>query len=115
MPFEYFSITLIALLIYQHLAFACSLWRKNMGIMDIFWGPGFLLIGLVIAQSAGLPSTAHGALLIGVALWSVRLAAQIWANQHGKTEDWRYAKWRKEWGKWAILRGYGQVFLQNFF
>jgi steroid 5-alpha reductase family enzyme len=34
----------------------------------------------------------------------------------GKPEDFRYAKWREEWGKWLIPRSFLQVYmLQGFF
>jgi steroid 5-alpha reductase family enzyme len=32
-----------------------------------------------------------------------------------KEEEWRYKKWRKDWGKWWVIRSYLQVFmLQGF-
>jgi steroid 5-alpha reductase family enzyme len=51
-----------------------------------------------------------------VILWGLRLAIYIFIRNRGKKEDFRYAKWRKDWGKSWILRSYLQVFiLQGFF
>jgi steroid 5-alpha reductase family enzyme len=49
-------------------------------------------------------------------LWGFRLAVFLFFRNYGKPEDFRYAQWRKEWGKWVIPRSFLQVFmLQGFF
>lgn len=52
-------------------------------------------------------------ILVGilVTVWGTRLAIHIYKRNKGKTEDYRYLAWRKEWGKWFYLRSYGQVYL----
>jgi len=51
-----------------------------------------------------------------VIIWGLRLAAHIAIRNRGRGEDFRYAQWRKKWGKWFIIRSYFQVFiLQGFF
>lgn len=41
----------------------------------------------------------------------MRLAMHIYKRNKGKTEDYRYLAWRKEWGKWFYPRSYAQVYL----
>lgn len=46
-----------------------------------------------------------------VTIWGSRLAYHIYLRNRGKKEDYRYENWRREWGKWWIIRSYLQVFL----
>ena len=49
-------------------------------------------------------------------IWASRLMVHIYARNKGHGEDFRYAQWRKKWGKWFILRSFLQVFmLQGLF
>jgi steroid 5-alpha reductase family enzyme len=51
-----------------------------------------------------------------VLAWGVRLAIHVYSRNRGKAEDFRYAQWRKDWGKWFLIRSYLQVFvLQGLF
>ena len=52
-------------------------------------------------------------LLVGVlmSIWGLRLAWHIHIRNKGKSEDYRYQAWRKEWGKWFYLRSYLQVYM----
>lgn len=50
-------------------------------------------------------------LLLLATLWGVRLAIRILLRNLKKGEDYRYKKWRDEWGKWFYLRSYFQVYL----
>jgi len=91
--------------------FVLSLIKKRNDVADTAWGLGFVLLAWVsfyLGQAQG----ARG-LLVGllVSIWGIRLAWHIHRRNKGKTEDYRYAKWREEWGKWFYLRSYGQVYL----
>ena len=46
-----------------------------------------------------------------VTVWGGRLALHILLRNRGKGEDYRYAKWRKDWGKYFVLRSFLQVFM----
>lgn len=50
-----------------------------------------------------------------VTAWGLRLAWHIGSRNARKTEDYRYAAWRKEWGKWFYPRSYAQVYLLQAF
>jgi steroid 5-alpha reductase family enzyme len=51
------------------------------------------------------------AITILVCVWGMRLFYYILKRNLGKPEDFRYAAWRKEWGKWLVPRAFLQVFM----
>lgn len=110
-----FYLTLAALLwAYMTLWFVISLIKMRTDVADIAWGLGFPL--LAWAAYALSPLTLAGAriaLLVNVlvTIWGLRLAYHIYKRNHGKPEDYRYAAWRQQWGRWFALRSYAQVFL----
>jgi steroid 5-alpha reductase family enzyme len=76
-----------------------SLLLEDASIVDIFWGPGFILVGAYHAMTVpGAPSP-RGLLVLGlVTFWGLRLALHIGIRNAGAGEDFRYRKWRKEAG-----------------
>lgn len=91
--------------------FVLALVLRNNGIVDIGWGIGFILIA-----SAGLwlnpsPDPRQWVLWAMIMLWGLRLAVYILLRNRGHGEDWRYAKWREEWGKNWVIRSFLQVFM----
>jgi len=40
-----------------------------------------------------------------------RLAWHIFKRNRGKAEDFRYAAWRRQWGKYFVVRSFGQIFM----
>ena len=76
-----------------------SLLLKNAGIVDIFWGPGFVVVGVFYAVSAPGAPTFRGLVVLAlVTVWALRLALYIGVRNAGAGEDFRYRKWREESG-----------------
>lgn len=100
-----------ALFLYMSLWFLVSLLKKRNDVADVAWGLGFVLVAWFALYLSG--SYGPRALLVCllVSLWGLRLAWHIHRRNEGKPEDYRYQKWRKDWGKWFILRSYLQVYL----
>lgn len=89
--------------------FVVSLLVRRNDVADVAWGPGFVLVGAVaLLQSERTPRMI--VLLLLVAVWGVRLSAHIYLRNRVRGEDPRYSKWREEWGRWARLRSFFQVF-----
>jgi steroid 5-alpha reductase family enzyme len=85
-----------------------SLARRDASLMDIAWGPAFLLLGGLHALQAGLH--ARGALVLAlVGLWGLRLAWHIGSRHRG--EDKRYRRWRQAHGSAWWWRSLFTVFL----
>ncbi len=95
--------------------FIISLIKKRNDVADIAWGLGFVGIAFFLFLTK-TPSPQSVMLYILIAIWGIRLALHIGLRSNGKPEDFRYKKWREEWGKSFVLRSYLQVYLlQGFF
>jgi steroid 5-alpha reductase family enzyme len=105
-----------AVFIYMNLLFLLALGLKKNDIVDIAWGMGFIFI--TVLSLLLLPGLHIRRLLVSgfVIIWGLRLAIYIYLRNRGRKEDFRYAQWKKDWGKHWIIRSYLQVFiLQGFF
>jgi steroid 5-alpha reductase family enzyme len=78
------------------LLWAVSVARRDVSLVDIFWGPGFLVATLIAWWRGGQASAWHHLLLAMVAVWALRLAAHIAWRGRGHGEDRRYAAMRKK-------------------
>lgn len=109
-------ITIGAVFVFMNLLFALALLVKKNDIVDVAWGLGFILISLVYLLL--VPDCHPRRLIVSgmVILWGFRLALYIFIRNRGKKEDFRYAQWKRDWGKNWVWRSYLQVFLlQGFF
>ena len=78
---------------------AVSLVRRNAGLVDVFWGLGFVVATLLAWSRGGQASSGWQLLhLTMVAVWGVRLAAHIAWRGWGHGEDRRYAAMRQKHG-----------------
>ncbi|HAS80858.1 MAG: hypothetical protein UR25_C0004G0047 [Candidatus Nomurabacteria bacterium GW2011_GWE1_32_28] len=113
---NYFLTLGIILFFYMSIWFIISIFRKRNDVADVAWGFGFILLSwasYLISINFNLKGLLVGFL---VSIWGLRLAWHIYFRNKGKTEDYRYIVWRKEWGKWFYLRSYFQVYiLQGIF
>jgi len=108
---NYYTTLALILFVYMSLWFVFSLVKKRNDVADVAWGLGFVLlawVSLFLSQDFGLRGILVNVL---VSIWGLRLAIHIHSRNKGKTEDYRYLAWRKEWGKWFYLRSYFQVYL----
>ena len=84
-----------------------SLATRNAGIVDVFWGPGFVVVGgFYLASSASAAGIRAWVVFVLTTLWAVRLAAHIGVRNAGAGEDFRYRTWREQAGRsfwWVSL------------
>lgn len=93
------------------LGFIVSLIKKRNDIADVLWGLGFVIISwtaYIISNNNQLINTIINIL---VTIGGLRLALHIYERNKKKAEDYRYAEWRIQWGKWFYIRSYLQVFI----
>lgn len=103
--------SLYTVLIYMTFWFLVSVAIRRNDIADIAWGLGFVFIALAAwTQPSQTGSLANLSLLL-TAIWGLRLAGHIYLRNRHKSEDFRYAQWRKDWGKLFYIRSFLQVFL----
>lgn len=106
----------ITIFIYMNLLYVIALRAKNAGLVDVGWGFGFVLIALVLLLRSQVMQPVVVVVYSLVHLWGLRLVSHLAKRNLGRPEDWRYAKWRKEWGKDFVWRSYFQIFmLQGWF
>jgi steroid 5-alpha reductase family enzyme len=76
-----------------------SLVLRNAGIVDVFWGPGFVVLGVFYLSTTPAPATARALLVFALAtIWAIRLALHIGVRNAGAGEDFRYRAWREQAG-----------------
>ncbi len=102
----------LVILVLMTLLWLVNLKTRNAGIVDIFWGTGFVIAAWVYFGHTPEGSPARKWLLaLLVTLWGLRLSAHIFRRNAGKGEDFRYRKWREEGGSQWWWRSYFAVFL----
>ena len=100
-----------AVLIYMMVIFIIAQIKKNNSIVDMAWGPGFLLIALFQLLPKENPKITDFILSAMVFIWALRLSIHIYFRSKGKGEDFRYAQWRKDWGNKAVINAFIRVFM----
>ncbi len=103
---------LIAIMSMMTILWIVSVFLKNVSIVDLFWG-----IGFIVASSCyyyyGSGNPGRKIILESlVIIWGLRLCVYLSWRNHGKGEDFRYQEFRKKYGParyWWI--SYFQVFL----
>lgn len=108
---ELFLNAALLTLCYMSFMFILALIKKDNSIVDVAWGLGFILLAwytLIVTGSYELRQIIVTAL---VTIWGLRLAIRIYLRNRGKGEDFRYKKWREDWGRYWVIRSYLQVFL----
>jgi len=94
--------------------FILSLILKRNDIADVAWGTGIFIVALV-SYFSGAQGELSLILTVLAGLWGMRLTLRIFLRNRNKTEDFRYKKWREDWGKWFYLRSFLQVYLLQGF
>jgi len=108
---SYFVRLGIILFLYMNFWFVVSLLIKRNDVADVAWGLGFVLLAWVSLFISETNSILGIIVTLFVTVWGLRLAWHVHSRNKGKTEDYRYLAWRKQWGKWFYLRSYAQVYM----
>lgn len=109
------GISAITLFSYMIVAFSVGTIKKNNGLVDIFYGPGYFVFTFTCFITDLL---IHGAtslqkiiVVILVLLWAIRLATYVYTRNRGKPEDYRYAVMRERWKTNVILKSLLKIYL----
>ena len=103
----------LVIFIYFMLFFIVGTILKNNSIVDIGWGLGFVVTAWVLFFINQDFTITKIIVNILVSLWGLRLFYHILKRNLFKEEDFRYKKWREDWGKYVIPRAFVQVYLQQ--
>ena len=86
-------------MIMMSLLWIISVLIKNAGIVDIFWGLGFIAAAVFYFYKTGDPTPRKILIVTIVTIWGIRLSAYIAWRNHGKGEDFRYRNFRQNFGE----------------
>lgn len=90
---------LIVIMIMMTTLWVISVFIKNVSIVDLFWGLGFVVTGwFYYFNTEGLESRKL-VLMIMVTVWGLRLSGYLTWRNAGKGEDFRYRQFRKDYGE----------------
>lgn len=110
--FAIWGVGLGVTLLFMTVLWLVSLQLRDSSIVDIFWGPGFVILAFVYNFLAEDGLEARQWLVTAVvAIWGLRLGAYIFWRNKDKGEDYRYANWREQHGDLWWIRSYFQVFV----
>lgn len=108
---NHYIFTALIIWFYFSIIFIVASKLNNNSIVDIGWGPGF-----VVAIWSGYYFSGNISLLLPlmITLWGIRLFIHIAIRNIGKPEDYRYKAMRKNWGKHPYINAYLKVFMVQF-
>jgi steroid 5-alpha reductase family enzyme len=72
---------------------------RNVSIVDLFWGFGFVVASFLYFAMAEGNMTRKTVLLALVTVWGLRLSIYLSLRNYGKGEDFRYREFRKKYGE----------------
>jgi steroid 5-alpha reductase family enzyme len=97
--FQIYFFALIVILSIMILLWLISIRIKNVSIVDLFWGSGFAVTCLFYFLNTGGFEIRKILILILAFAWGLRLSAYLTWRNYGKGEDFRYRKFRKDYGE----------------
>lgn len=96
---QIYLLAFAAIMLIMTLLWLVSVKIRNVSIVDIFWGFGFVVAGWIyFIHTEGL-ETRNILLMTLVSVWGLRLTAYLAWRNLGKGEDFRYRKFRKDFGE----------------
>ncbi len=97
--FQIYIQSFLVIMILMTALWIISVIIKNVSIVDLFWGFGFVLTaGFYFLKTAGFEKRKI-ILLILVTIWGLRLSIYLALRNIGKGEDFRYKQFRKNYGE----------------
>lgn len=97
--FQIYFMGLIVIISMMIVLWIISVRIKNVSIVDLFWGFGFVMAGLIYFLHTKGFETRKTLLMILVSIWGIRLSIYLAWRNIGKGEDFRYQKFRKDYGE----------------
>ncbi len=88
-----------------------SLWVRDASIVDIAWGPSFVVVCWASLLLTGQSNPQSVAIVTLVSIWGIRLCVYLAWRNLGKGEDFRYRSMRDKHGAWFSAISLCSVFL----
>jgi steroid 5-alpha reductase family enzyme len=97
--FHIYLLAFAAIMLMMTILWLISIKIRNVSIVDLFWGFGFVVVATVYFLNTEGFGTRKILLLTMVAIWGMRLSIYLAWRNLGKGEDFRYQKFRKDFGE----------------
>ncbi len=88
----------LLVLVLVTLLWVVSVIIKNVSIVDLFWGFGFVVVNAFYVFTSGELNDRKILMLVLVSLWGLRLSIYLAWRNLGKGEDFRYQEFRRKYG-----------------
>ena len=88
----------LSVMILMTVLWLISIPLKNVSIVDIFWGIGFLTANSVYFFLSDEIYTRKWLIFALVTIWSLRLSGYLFFRNYGKAEDFSYQEFRRHYG-----------------
>jgi steroid 5-alpha reductase family enzyme len=89
----------LIIMLIMTLLWVVSVIIKNVSIVDLFWGLGFVFVSIFYFLNTDGYSTRKIILILLVTIWGLRLSIYLAWRNIGKGEDFRYRQFRKKYGE----------------
>jgi steroid 5-alpha reductase family enzyme len=114
-PFNAFLISIVIVITAKSLAWLVQLRTRNAGLVDAIWAWTLGGLAAFYAVVGSAPEGTRLLLALMGGLWGLRRGTHLWRRNFGKPEDFRYAKFREEWGSKANAKMFWFFQFQNIF
>jgi len=96
--FSFLIFAAFIILVCMIILWSISVIIKNVSIVDVFWGLGFVIVnGIYFYLSENFQLRSIIVLLL-VSIWGLRLSIYLGLRNIGKSEDFRYQEFRRKYG-----------------
>jgi steroid 5-alpha reductase family enzyme len=109
--FQIYILAFAAIMLMMTILWLISIRIRNVSIVDLFWGFGFVVAAAVYFIFTKGFETRKILLMIMVTMWGLRLSIYLAWRNLGKGEDFRYQKFRKDFGEGYWWYSFFSVFL----
>ena len=97
--FDIYFQSLLVILILMTILWIVSIIVRNVSIVDLFWGLGFVIATAFFFLKTSGNESRKIVLLTLVTMWGLRLSVYLTLRNAGKGEDFRYRQFRRKYGE----------------
>lgn len=114
-PFSAFAISVVIVVAAKTFAWLLQLKTRNGGLVDAVWAITLGGLAGLYAFTGSAPLETRVLLALMGGAWGLRLGWHLWLRNWGKPEDFRYAKFRQDWGASVNSKMFWFFQFQNIF
>lgn len=114
-PLVAFSVSIAIVVAAKTFAWLLQLQTRNGGLVDAVWAITLGGLAGLYAFTGTAPIETRLVLAAMGGVWGLRLGWHLWVRNFGHAEDFRYARFRKEWGDQVNVKMFWFFQFQNIF